>query len=54
MMMINKPEVMPAICGMVGRTPKFTPEVASMMLFGPGVTEVTKAKENKAAMVAGE
>ena len=45
---------MPAICGMVRRMPKFTPEVASMMLFGPGVIELTSAKENSAASIAGE
>jgi hypothetical protein len=35
---------MPTMCGTVRRMPKFTPEANSIMLFGPGVTEVTKAK----------
>ncbi|MNV87526.1 hypothetical protein D3C71_1816530 [compost metagenome] len=36
------------MCGTLRRTPKFTPEASSIMLFGPGVTEVTKAKRMKA------
>ena len=34
---------MPSMCGMVRTKPKFTPDASSMKLFGPGVTEVTKA-----------
>ena len=34
---------MPSICGIVRLKPKFTPDAISIMLFGPGVTEVTKA-----------
>src|SRR5579863_1367012 len=48
----NTPSSMPAICGRVRKTPKFTPDTASMMLLGPGVTEVTKPKGISAAMVA--
>ena len=32
------------MCGMVRRKPKLAPEAISIRLFGPGVTEVTKAK----------
>ena len=45
----SKPVLMPTICGTVRRTPKFTPEMASMMLFGPGVIELTNVNENSAA-----
>ena len=38
---------MPSIWGTVRRTPKFSPEASSIMLFGPGVIEV--AKPNMAA-----
>src|ERR1700719_2904376 len=48
----NTPSSMPAICGRVRRTPKFTPDTASMMLLGPGVTEVTKPKGISAAIIA--
>jgi hypothetical protein len=40
-----KPIAIPSICGMERLKPKFTPEAVSMMLFGPGVMEVTNAKE---------
>src|SRR5690606_27748126 len=43
-----KPRLMPSMCGTLRRTPKFTPEASSIMLLGPGVTEVTKAKRTKA------
>jgi len=36
-----KPRLIPAICGSVRRMPKFTPEASTIILFGPGVTEVT-------------
>src|SRR3990167_8902507 len=39
---------MPNICGRLRRRPKFTPLASSIILFGPGVTEVTKAKAIKA------
>ena len=38
------PKLIPSICGTVRRKPKFAPLASSIMLFGPGVTEVTKAK----------
>ncbi len=41
--------LMPSMCGRARRTPKFTPEASSIMLLGPGVMEVTKAKPRKAA-----
>lgn len=44
-----KPRLMPSMCGTLRRTPKFTPEASSIMLLGPGVTEVTKAKSTKAS-----
>ena len=34
------PKVMPRICGMVARKPKLTPELATRMLFGPGVKPI--------------
>ena len=34
---------------MLRRTPKFTPEASNIILLGPGVTEVTKAKAMKAS-----
>ncbi|MNU05283.1 hypothetical protein D3C72_2500210 [compost metagenome] len=39
---------MPSACGMVRRTPKFTPDASSMVLLGPGVMEETKANSMKA------
>src|SRR5262245_62681225 len=43
-----KPRLMPSMCGRLRRTLKFTPEASSIILLGPGVTEVTKAKRTKA------
>ncbi|GLR23359.1 hypothetical protein GCM10007920_31500 [Ciceribacter naphthalenivorans] len=43
---------MPSICGIVRRKPKFTPEANSIILFGPGVIEVAKAKVISAVSVA--
>ncbi|OAG73420.1 hypothetical protein Amal_04014 [Acetobacter malorum] len=40
----TKPRVTPSICGMDRRNPWFRPEAASMVLFGPGVMEATRAK----------
>ena len=48
-----KPELMPMMCGIERRKPKFTPEASIMMLFGPGVTEVTKANSEKASRTSG-
>src|SRR6516165_5196978 len=45
---------MPSICGMVRLTPKLRPEVSSIMLFGPGVIEVTKPKRAAADRTAGD
>jgi hypothetical protein len=42
--MMKWPHEIPSACGKVARTPKFTPEASNIMLFGPGVTDVTKAK----------
>src|ERR1700682_3577446 len=42
------PIVMPAICGSVRRKPKFRPDASSMMLFGPGVKNITVANITKA------
>src|ERR1700704_4146199 len=38
-----KPRVMPAICGTVRRKPWVSPDDNSMMLFGPGVKNITAA-----------
>src|SRR6185312_10451228 len=43
-----KPMVTPAICGIVCAKPKFTPDAASMMLFGPGVNAITQANNSSA------
>src|SRR3954447_14551804 len=43
-----KPKVMPAICGKVGRRPWVSPDDSSMMLFGPGVKNITVANTTKA------
>jgi hypothetical protein len=40
------------MCGSVARTPKFTPDANSIMLFGPGVTEVTKANTAMEAQIS--
>jgi len=48
----RKPAPMPSICGIVRRKPKFTPEANSIILFGPGVIEVAKAKVTSAVRVA--
>src|SRR3989338_6133023 len=47
------PRLMPSICGRLRRRPKFSPDASSIMLFGPGVTEVTKAKAIKATSSSG-
>src|SRR3569832_2191629 len=39
----SKPIVTPSMCGIVCVNPKFTPDAASMMLFGPGVNDITPA-----------
>ena len=41
------PITTPKRCGMVARSPKFTPDVISIKLLGPGVIELTKANINK-------
>ena len=43
----------PKMCGMVRRRPKFTPLAKSIMLFGPGVTEVAKVKPRRATRRSG-
>src|SRR3569833_1827519 len=48
-----RPVKMPAICGKVARTPKFTPAAASMMLLGPGVIELMKANQHSDTRVEG-
>ncbi|MNH27651.1 hypothetical protein D3C79_877730 [compost metagenome] len=35
------------MCGIVRLKPKFTPEASNMVLFGPGVIEVTRANRAK-------
>lgn len=45
----TKPIATPSIWGMVRRKPKLAPEAISIRLFGPGVTEETKAKSASAA-----
>lgn len=42
---------MPNIWGIVRLNPKLTPEANNIKLFGPGVTEVTKAKMKSAMKV---
>jgi hypothetical protein len=44
----EKPITTPSQCGTVRRKPKFTPEVISIILFGPGVTPETKQNKIKA------
>ena len=39
----KKPQEIPKICGNERVNPKLTPELSNIMLFGPGVLEVTKA-----------
>ncbi len=48
-----KPMPTPSMCGSVRRKPKAAPEAISIMLFGPGVTEVTKAKAASATRRSG-
>ena len=36
------------MCGKVRRKPKFTPEMSNIVLLGPGVMLLTKAKMRKA------
>src|SRR5690242_11456542 len=38
---------MPSMCGIVRLKPKFTPDASNMVLFGPGVIEVTRANRAK-------
>ncbi|MOA23714.1 hypothetical protein D3C78_1443530 [compost metagenome] len=52
--MTMKPTLMPMACGIERRTPKFTPEASSMVLFGPGVMEDTKANSTKAVSRSAE
>ena len=47
--MNEKPKTMPRTCGRPRRTPTLAPVAVTMMLFGPGVMEVTIAKTRKAA-----
>src|ERR1700720_713021 len=42
------PRMMPATCGNVRRKPKVSPDDSSMMLFGPGVKNITAANTTKA------
>ncbi|EGA67973.1 hypothetical protein VISI1226_08609 [Vibrio sinaloensis DSM 21326] len=42
--MIEKPTQIPASKGRLLLTPKLSPDVITMMLFGPGVTEEEIAK----------
>jgi len=44
---------MPSICGNVRRKPKLMPEDSSMVLFGPGVTDVTSANKRAGSRAAG-
>ncbi len=44
-----KPSKTPSICGSVRAKPTFSPELISMMLFGPGVNSITAANNRKAA-----
>ncbi len=39
--MTAKPTLMPRIWGTVLRMPKLTPDASTIMLFGPGVMDVT-------------
>ena len=38
-----QPTVIPIMCGTVRRKPKLTPEASSIVLFGPGVIDITSA-----------
>ena len=44
------PAVIPKICGIVRIRPKFAPDAASIILFGPGVKAAMVAKMAKADM----
>ena len=46
-----KPAETPRICGRLARNPKFAPDAASIMLFGPGVKADTNAKSVNDRMV---
>ena len=51
--MMAKPTVTPSMCGIERMKPKRIPDEVSMMLFGPGVIDETKAnsaKGNKGSM----
>jgi hypothetical protein len=41
--MVGKPRLIPIRCGILRFTPKFTPEVISIILLGPGVIPDEKA-----------
>ena len=43
-----KPKDTPSICGSVRLNPKFTPDVISIKLFGPGVTDDARANNTSA------
>jgi hypothetical protein len=49
---IIMPKMIPATCGRVRLNPKLAPEVVSIMLFGPGVMEVTSANKVMAIMIS--
>jgi hypothetical protein len=42
-----KPSVIPTICGIVRRKPKFAPEAVTKTTFGPGVRVMTAANRTK-------
>ena len=44
----TKPKDTPNICGRVRLNPKFTPDVISIRLFGPGVTDDARANNTSA------
>lgn len=46
------PTLIPSICGTVRRNPKFAPEANSIMMFGPGVIDDTKANWTRAMRMA--
>jgi hypothetical protein len=42
-----KPSVMPSMCGITRRKPKFAAEAVTMITFGPGVSDIAAANRNK-------
>ena len=44
---------MPTICGSVRRKPKLAPDDSSIVLFGPGVIDITSANVSAAGSTAG-